>query len=114
MGILDVMAVGGINNGIGGAVNGGGLANSTTITASGLLSTVMQWLTWIVGGVSVIFIIIGGLRYITSGGDAEKVKKAKNTLLYACIGLGVAVLAGVITLFISQTLLQGGSPQGPS
>ncbi len=75
MEIVKTIAAGGIENGINGAASGGSLANGTTLNASTVLNVVMQWLTWIVGGVSVIFIIIGGLRYITSGGDAEKRKQ---------------------------------------
>jgi hypothetical protein len=66
------------------------------------VGTAVQWLLWAVGVVCVIFIIIGGIKYATSGGDAEKVKKAKNTLLYACIGLAIALLAGVIVSLVTS------------
>lgn len=46
--------------------------------------------------VAVIFIIIGGFNYMTSSGDATKVKKAKDTILYACIGLVICVIAFAI------------------
>jgi hypothetical protein len=105
--------LGDIGGGINTATNGGNLANSTNLNATSVMSSALSWLTWIVGGISVIFIIIGGIRYATSGGDAEKVKKAKNTVLYACIGLGVAVLSGAIALFINGTLLNGGVINGP-
>ena len=57
---------------------------------------VVNWILIAVGIICVVFIIFGGIRYATSGGDAEKVKKAKNTLLYAIIGLAIALLAAVI------------------
>jgi uncharacterized protein YacL len=57
---------------------------------------VVNWILIAVGIICVIFIIFGGIRYATSGGDPEKVKSAKNTLLYAIIGLAIALLAAVI------------------
>lgn len=53
-----------------------------------------------VGAVSVIMIIYGGFRYITSGGASERVGNAKNTLIYAVIGLVVVALAQLIVHFV--------------
>lgn len=55
----------------------------------------------ILGGVAVIVIIIAGILYTISAGDAGKVKKAKNTILYAVIGLVVAMLSSAIIAFIN-------------
>jgi hypothetical protein len=104
--------LGNIGTGINAATNGGNL-NGTALNATSVMKTALNWLTWIIGGISVVFIIIGGIRYATSGGDAEKVKKAKNTILHACIGLAVAVLSGAIALFVSGTLINGGALRGP-
>lgn len=54
----------------------------------------------IVGVVAVIMIIIGGLKYITSGGDSNNVTSAKNTILYAIIGLIIVALAQIIVRFV--------------
>ena len=54
----------------------------------------------IIGIVSVIMIIIGGIRYAVSGGDEKGVSGAKDTILYAVIGLIVAVLAYAIVNFV--------------
>lgn len=54
----------------------------------------------IVGIISVVMIIVGGIRYITSGGDSGNVQAAKNTILYAVIGLVVVALAQVIVRFV--------------
>lgn len=62
--------------------------------------TVVNTLLFIVGLVSVIMIIVGGLRYTTSGGDSSAVSSAKNTILYAVIGLVVAFLAFAIVNFV--------------
>ena len=53
-----------------------------------------------VGIVAVVMIIIGGLRYITSGGNDTNVASAKNTLLYAIIGLIIVSLAQLIVRFV--------------
>jgi hypothetical protein len=55
----------------------------------------------ILGGVAVIVIIIAGILYTISAGDAGKVKKAKNTILYAVVGLVVAMLSSAIIAFIN-------------
>jgi len=49
-----------------------------------------------VGALSVIMLIWGGIRYTTSAGDSNKVQAAKNTVLYAIVGLVVAILAYAI------------------
>ena len=49
--------------------------------------------------VAVIFIVIGGVQYMTSAGDSSKTQKAKNTILYALIGLAVCALAFAIVNF---------------
>lgn len=56
--------------------------------------------------VSVIFIVIGGFNYMTSSGDAAKIKKAKDTILYACIGLAVCALAFAIVNFVIANILR--------
>jgi hypothetical protein len=56
-------------------------------------------LSAIVGIVAVIMIIVGGLRYITSGGNDTSVTGAKNTILYAIIGLIIVALAQVLVRF---------------
>lgn len=67
---------------------------------SDIIETVVRIFTLIVGAASVIMIIFGGFRYITSGGDSSKVTSAKNTIMYALIGLVIAVLAQVLVNFV--------------
>ncbi|MDO4752878.1 MAG: pilin [Candidatus Saccharibacteria bacterium] len=55
--------------------------------------------------VCVIVIIIGGVNYMTSSGDAGKVKKAKDTILYGVIGLVVCVLAFAIVNFVITNII---------
>jgi hypothetical protein len=62
-----------------------------------------------VGVLSVVMLIFGGFRYVISGGKKESVTNAKNTILYAIIGLLVAVFAYAIINFILGAALSGGS-----
>lgn len=57
----------------------------------------------IVGAISIIMIIYGGFRYITSGGDSGRVGSAKNTLIYAVIGLIIVAFAQLIVNFVLST-----------
>lgn len=66
----------------------------------GILKTVINIFSLIVGVAAVIMIIVGGLRYITSGGDATSTKGAKDTIIYAIIGLVIVALAQVIVRFV--------------
>ena len=59
----------------------------------------------VIGIVAVIFIIYGGFLYLTSAGDAAKVKKGKETLLYACIGLAIVGLSFAIVNFVILKLI---------
>lgn len=65
-----------------------------------MIKTIVNVLLFLLGAIAVIMIIIGGIRYATSGGDASATKSAKDTILYAVIGLVVAILAYAIVNFI--------------
>jgi hypothetical protein len=65
-----------------------------------IIRTVINILSVIIGAVAVIMIIIGGFRYITSGGKQESVTGAKNTILYAIIGLVIVALAQILVHFV--------------
>ena len=72
-------------------------------TASGVntaISQVVKILSLVVGAAAVIVIIISGFKYITSAGDSAKVGNAKNTLIYAMVGLAVAALAQLLVHFV--------------
>lgn len=64
--------------------------------ANPLIQDIINLLLFLVGVASVIVIVIGGFQYVTSNGDSSKVTTAKNTVLYAVIGLIVAILATLI------------------
>lgn len=61
---------------------------------------VVNVMLYVLGAIAVIMIVIGGIRYATSGGDSSSIKGAKDTILYAVIGLIVAILAYAIVNFV--------------
>lgn len=64
------------------------------------LNTIINVIIGVIGFVAVIIIIFGGVQYTTSAGEASKVKKAKDTIMYGIIGLVVALLAYSIVNFV--------------
>jgi hypothetical protein len=70
------------------------------------IQTVINVLLFIIGVVSVIMIIIGGIRYTISNGDSSQVTSAKNTILYAVIGLILALLAYAIVNFVIDSFVK--------
>jgi hypothetical protein len=64
------------------------------------IQNLISLLLFAIGIISVIVIIVGGIRYTTSNGDSNKVTQAKNTILYAVIGLVVALLSYAIVTFV--------------
>ncbi len=65
-----------------------------------LIKTIVNLLSVLVGIVAVIMVIVGGFKYITSGGDSNRVSSAKNTIIYALIGLVIVALAQLIVRFV--------------
>lgn len=74
------------------------------IGPEGVFTRITNVVLYIVGAISVIMLVWGGVRYIISGGDSKKITDAKNTILYAIIGLIIAVLAYAIINFVLNTL----------
>ena len=66
----------------------------------GMFKTIISVILGVVGLIAVVVIILGGIQYMTSSGDAGKVKKAKDTIMYGVIGLVVALLAFAIVNFV--------------
>lgn len=85
--------------------DGVGLTGSSCSGGSGpsvdsTIKLVINVLSFIVGIAAVIMIIIGGLKYVTSQGESNSTASAKNTILYAIIGLVVVALAQIIVRFV--------------
>lgn len=77
---------------------GQGGAGAVTVESS--IETVTNVLLFLIGVVAVIMLIIGGIRYTTSNGDSSRVKAAKDTILYAIVGLIVAIMAYAIVRWV--------------
>jgi hypothetical protein len=70
-----------------------------------LFAIVTNVLLFLIGAVSVIMLIVGGFRYVLSNGDSTQVTNAKNTILYAVIGIIVALLAYAIVNFVVSSFI---------
>lgn len=57
------------------------------------VTNIIVWALWFVGAIALVFVVYGGILYITSGGDSEKTTKARNTLLYSILGIIIVVAA---------------------
>ena len=75
---------------------------SLTKTGTNLISVAIG----LVGLAAVVVIIFGGFTYATSAGDAGKIKKAKDTILYGVVGLVVASLAYAIVNFVLKNVFK--------
>ncbi|HSX48354.1 MAG TPA: pilin [Candidatus Nanoarchaeia archaeon] len=87
-----------VDNGINCAAPGGVAQDPSKLKT--VWRTVTNTLVFVVGTVAVLMIIIGGLMYVLSAGDPSSTKKAKDTILYAIIGVVVAILAYAIVKFV--------------
>lgn len=77
-----------------------GCSSSADGTVESIIETVVNILSFVVGVAAVIMVIIGGFKYITSGGDSNSISSAKNTIQYAIIGLVLVALAQGIVQFV--------------
>lgn len=79
-----------------GAVSNGSIGLPTTEATASTFQTALTIVFAILGALSVLFIVVGGFRLTWSQGDPQKIAKARMTILYAVIGLVIAILAEVI------------------
>ncbi|HEY1064365.1 MAG TPA: pilin [Candidatus Saccharimonadales bacterium] len=99
----------GIVDGVNAALDATGGNNCNTGAAGqgnwqDVAANIVNILSMIVGVIAVVMIIVGGFRYITSGGDSGNVSGAKNTLIYAIVGLVIVALAQFIVHFVLDTV----------
>ncbi|HWT55902.1 MAG TPA: pilin [Candidatus Microsaccharimonas sp.] len=83
--------------------SGNGTCNQDSNNGAGIdtiLKKVIQIFSIIVGFVAVVMIIVGGIKYITSGGNDSSVAGAKNTIIYAVIGLIIVALSQVLVHYV--------------
>lgn len=68
------------------------------------IEQVTNLLLFLLGAVAVIMLVIGGFKFVTSNGSAEQVKSAKNTVMYAIVGLVVAIVAYAVVRWVVAQL----------
>lgn len=91
--------------GVGAAVGAkGDCATDSGTSVNSVIAAVVNILSLLVGIIAVIMIIVGGFRYVTSGGDSGTLTTAKNTIIYAIIGLVVVAFAQAIVQFVLKKL----------
>ena len=74
--------------------------NTGETQVNGIIKTIVEVLLTAVGTISIIMIVIGGIMFALSSGDAQKAAKARNTVLYAVVGLAVSLFASAIVNFV--------------
>jgi len=74
--------------------------NTGETQVNGIIKTIVEVLLTAVGSISIIMIVIGGIMFALSSGDAQKAAKARNTVLYAVVGLAVSLFASAIVNFV--------------
>lgn len=79
--------------------------SATDQNLSGNIVDILNVIIGAIGILAVGIVILGGVQYMTSSGDAGKVKKAKDTILYGIIGLIIVALAFAIVNFVIRTVL---------
>ena len=91
---------GAINSEITSGMNATSAGTSTPTDVNVVIKNVTNIMFFIIGAVSVIMLIYGGIRYTTSGGNANNVTAAKNTVIYSIVGLVISILAYAIVNFV--------------
>ncbi len=89
-----------IESGVNSAAGSSGAGANATGQVNNTIASVVNVLSTIVGIIAVIMLIIAGFRYVTSGGNSDKITSAKNTMVYAIIGLIIVALAQIIVRFV--------------
>lgn len=79
------------------------LDNNSIFGPSGIITNAIKLLSYAIGIAAVVMMIVGGFKYVISTGDSSAINSAKNTILYALIGVLVAVAAqGIIVLVLNK------------
>lgn len=88
-----------------GTASGGTICDSKGDDFYGIMKTIINTILMVLGMIAVIMIVIGGIRYTTSNGESSQIQSAKNTILYAVVGLIVAILAFAIVNFVIEAFI---------
>jgi len=101
---VSAVGQGGAFEGINSA-RGAGVPDNLASGDGSIVRKAINLLLYAVGVISVIMLIVGGFRYVVSGGQKEAVTAAKNTILYAIVGLLIAIFAYAIVKFVISTVV---------
>lgn len=74
------------------------------VSVNSLITTIVNIFSFVVGTTAVIMIIVGGFRYVTSGGDSGKLGSAKGTITYALVGIAIVALAQGMVRFVLKNV----------
>jgi hypothetical protein len=110
LGAPEVAAQGSIQEGVQSAQGQGVPTN--LFGDAGIITTITNILLFIAGALAVIMLIWGGIRYTISGGNSANVTAAKNTVLYAIVGLIVAFLAFAAVNWVLGVITPGAGGAG--
>ncbi len=80
--------------------SGGSTKDTAEERVTKIAQDVIRIFSYVVGIISVIMVIVGGFQYVTSGGDSGKVTTAKNTIMYALIGIVIVALSQIMVNFV--------------
>jgi len=72
-----------------------------------LIGTIVQFVLLVAGAIAVVYLIYGGILYITAGGDAEKATKGRTAIVNAIIGVLIIALAYVIVTWVGNAITKG-------
>ncbi len=68
--------------------------------SNGLITKIVKLLDFLIGGIALFVLIIAGITFVTSSGNPDSAKKAREAIIYASVGLIVAIIAQFIVLFV--------------
>ena len=97
---------------INGAYRGQGQPTELLNGPTALIPRAINLMLFVIGILSIFMLIFGGIRYVVSGGDQTRVKDAKNTILYAIIGLVVAILGYAVVQWVISVVGAGSTGGG--
>jgi hypothetical protein len=104
--VLNFIKLAAVTIGPDGTVSGGsGFADPNKVTIGSALSKGVSVFMFVIGALSLIMVLVGALRYVLSGGNPQATKEAKDTILYAVVGLVIAIVSLAIIRFVTGSIL---------
>lgn len=98
-----------------GAADGNAFADTAGLSSGSLvdtISSIIRVALGFLGVIAVVIILLGGFKWMTSGGNEEKVKKAKQLIFQGIIGLVIVMSSYAIASFVIQSISTATKPQG--